>query len=80
MVEPHPGQLTRRGFLYGLGTSVAELTVIGAAGCLAQNQTVTKSTGTTPAKTEPAKPAFAYVKIDPVKAAERAYEYYFKGG
>lgn len=79
MVEPNTGQLTRRGFLSGLGTSLAGLTVVGFTGCSIKDQAVANPSAEPSAKSAPAKYPFAYVKLDPDKAAERTYKAYFKG-
>jgi hypothetical protein len=73
-------QLTRRGFLRGLGTSAAGLAVVGYAGCSLQNQAAAKPAGDPLAKSSLTKHPFAYAKLDPDKSAERAYKAYFKGG
>lgn len=74
------GQITRRGFLRGLGTSVAGLTVVGSTGCSVQNQAAAKPAGEPPVKSALTKYPFAYTKLDPDKTAERAYKAYSKGG
>ncbi|MFO7912489.1 MAG: hypothetical protein R6V15_10045 [Desulfotignum sp.] len=65
------GEVTRRKFLRGAGTSVAGLAVMGTAGLVMKNTAT--ATQATP-KTLP------YVKLDPEKAMKRAYEGYSKGG
>jgi hypothetical protein len=54
--------------------------VVGYAGCTLQNQAAAKPTGDPLAKSSLTKHPFAYAKLDPDKAAERAYKAYFKGG
>jgi len=67
--------VNRRGFLYGAGASALGLAAMGTLGCWAANQPKPESA----AKAEANFP-LKYVKLDPVKAMDRTYQGYLKGG
>jgi hypothetical protein len=71
MSKENKNSLSRRKFLRGAGASVAGLAVVGSAGLLMKNSAI--------ATQSPTPGALPYIKIDPDKAAERAYQAYFKG-
>jgi len=76
MLHDNTEKVTRRDFLRGAGASAAGLAVLGSAGLLMKNRVFAKQAA-------PAKPAtglLPYVKLDPDKAMERAYNNYLTGG
>jgi hypothetical protein len=80
MAEPDESQLTRRNFLGGLGASLAGLTATGLMSCSFKDHLATPPSAEQSMKSTPQNYPFTYVKLDPDKAAEMAYNAYFKGG
>ncbi len=74
MKEEKKKDLSRRNFLRGAGASVAGLAAVGGMGLFA-NRVIS------PKEASAAAPPFKYVKLDPNKAAEMAFDAYMnKGG
>ncbi|MFW6216285.1 MAG: hypothetical protein ACOC3Y_00495 [Desulfohalobiaceae bacterium] len=72
MAEEKPKRWGRRNFLRSAGASVIGLAAAGSAGFFLNNAT--------DATASQSSQDWAYSKLDPDRAAKRAYEHYFKGG
>ncbi len=74
-------QITRKDFIKGIGVSVAGVAMAGGVGGLltACTSAGTASVDTTGSKEKPQWP-FKYVKLDPAKVEERAYNAYKEKG
>jgi formylmethanofuran dehydrogenase subunit D len=73
MKEEKMKELSRRKFLRGAGASVAGLAAVGGVGFIA-NRVIS------PGEASAAAPPFKYVKLDPNKAAEMAFDAYMNHG
>lgn len=82
-VEKNEKQISRKDFLKGVGKTVAGVTILGGvSGLLTACSTPTDATpeAQTPvAVTEKPQWPFTYVKLDPAKAEQRAYDAYKTG-
>lgn len=72
MAEQNSKRWGRRNFLRSAGASVIGLAAAGSAGFFLNN--------TADATASQSSQVWAYTKLDPDRAAERAYQNYFKGG
>lgn len=71
-------EISRKDFLKGMGKTVAGVTVVGSLGTVLAG--CSTPAATVEAAEKPQHP-FTYVKVDPDKAAEKAYKgYKEKGG
>lgn len=72
-------EISRKDFIKGVGKTVAGVTVVGSLGTVLAGCS-SEPTATVEAAEKPQHP-FTYVKVDPDKAAEKAYKgYKEKGG
>lgn len=78
MANTEKKQITRKDFLKGVGVSVAGVAMAGGVGALLTGCT-TAAVNTTGSTETPQWP-FKYVKLDPEKVKERAYNAYKEKG